>query len=88
MTRPLFRDEVLQAQQGAWLGRVQIVRPLSMDLITVGVLAMVLLAAAFLALGHYTRKTTIEGVLAPDRGVIRLVPPEAATVIERRASEG
>jgi len=88
VTRPLFRDEVLQAQQGAWLGRVQIVRPLSMDLVTVGVLAVALLAGAFLALGHYTRKTTVEGVLAPDRGLIRLVPPETATVIERRVSEG
>lgn len=88
MTRPLFRDEVLQAQQGAWLGRVQIVRPLSLDLVTLGVLAVALVAGAFLTLGHYTRKTTVEGVLAPDRGVIRLVPPEAATVIERRIGEG
>lgn len=88
MTRPLFRDEALQAQQGAWLGRVQIVRPLSMDLVTLGVLAVALLVGAFLALGQYTRKTTVDGVLAPDRGVIRLVPPEAATVIERRVSEG
>lgn len=61
VTRPLFRDEVLQAQQGAWLGRVQIVRPLSLDLITLGVLAVALMTGAFLTLGQYTRKATVDG---------------------------
>ena len=88
MTRPLFRDEALQARQGAWLGRVQVLRPLSLDLVTVGVLAVALLVGAFLALAQYTRKATVDGALAPDRGLIRLVPPEAATVIERRVAEG
>lgn len=88
VTRPLFRDEALQARRGAWLGRVQIVRPLSLDLITLGVLVVALLVGSFLTLAHYTRKTTVDGVLAPDRGLIRVVPPEAATVIERRVAEG
>lgn len=88
MTRPLFRDEALQAHRGAWLGRVQIVRPLSLDLLTVTVLLVALLAGAFLWLAQYTRKSTVDGVLAPDRGLIRVVPPEAATVIERRVAEG
>jgi len=88
VTRSLFREEALTARRGAWLGQVQIVRPLSLDLITVAVLAVALLAGAFLALAQYTRKSTVDGVLAPDRGLIRLVPAEAATVIERRVGEG
>lgn len=88
MTRSLFRDEALQARQGSWLGRVQLVRPLSLDLITLGVLAVALAVGAFLASAHYTRKATVEGALAPDRGLIRLVPAEAATVVERRVAEG
>lgn len=86
--RPLFRDEALQARQGSWLGRVQLVRPLSLDLITLGVLAVALAVGAFLASTHYTRKATVDGALAPDRGLIRLVPAEAATVVERRVAEG
>lgn len=88
MTRPLFRGEALQARQGAWLGRVQLLRPLSLDLITLGVLVVVLVVGAFLALAQYTRKATVEGALAPDRGLIRLVPADAGTVLERPASEG
>ena len=88
MTRPLFRDEALQARQGTGLGRVQLLRPLSLDLVTLGVLVVALLVGAFLALAQYTRKATVDGALAPDRGLIRLVPAEAATVIERRVAEG
>jgi len=88
VTRPLFRDEALQARQGTGLGRVQLLRPLSLDLVTLGVLVVALLVGAFLALAQYTRKATVDGALAPDRGLIRLVPAEAATVIERRVAEG
>ena len=88
MSRTLFRDEVLQARQGSGLGRVQLVRPLSLDLITVGVLLVTVAVALFLAWASYTRKATVEGALVPDLGLIRLVPAEAATVIERRVAEG
>lgn len=88
MSRPLFRDEALQARQSSWLGRVQLVRPLSLDLVTLSVLAVALAVGAFLALAQYTRKASVDGALMPDRGLIRLVPAEAATVLERRVSEG
>ncbi len=41
-----------------------------------------------MSLAHYTRKATVQGVLAPDRGLIRLVPSVSGTVTERRVSEG
>lgn len=88
MTRSLYRPEALQARQGSWLGPVRLVRPLSLHALTLAVLAMAVGVAAFLVLAQYTRKATVDGVLAPDRGVIRLVPAEAATVIERRVAEG
>lgn len=88
MNRPLFRTEALQAQQSPWLARVQLLRPLSLDVVTLAVLALVLAVAAFLSLAHYTRKSTVEGALLPDLGLIRLVPAEAATVIQRPVQEG
>ncbi|WP_326539730.1 HlyD family secretion protein [Pseudorhodoferax sp.] len=88
MNRPLFRTEALEARQGSWLGRVQLLRPLSLDLITLGVLVSLLLLAVFLTLAHYTRKATVDGALVPDLGLIRLVPTDAATVVERHATEG
>jgi membrane fusion protein len=86
--RPLFRPEAVDAQRQQWLGRVQLVRPLSLSLITAGVVGIALLAASFLAFANYTRKATALGVLVPDRGLIRLVPAVAGTVLERRVNEG
>ena len=49
---------------------------------------MALALAAFLSLAQYTRKATANGVVVPDRGLIRLVPAVAGTVLERRVAEG
>lgn len=87
-TRPLFRTEAIDAQRQQWLGRVQLVRPLSLAWVTAGVVLVALALAAFLALAPYTRKATAAGVLVPDRGLIRLVPSAAGTVVERRVNEG
>jgi membrane fusion protein len=86
--RPLFRPEALEAQRQPWLGRVQLVRPLSLSLLTAGVVAAAVAVGAFLSLAGYTRKATTTGVLMPDRGLIRLVPAAAGTVLERRVQEG
>lgn len=87
-SRSLFRPEALEAQRQQWLGRVQLVRPLSLSVLTAGVLLVAVLLVAFLTLAQYTRKATAAGVLVPDRGLIRLVPAAAGTVLERRITEG
>ncbi len=84
----LFRPEVAEAQRQNWLGQVQLVRPLSLTLLTVGALGLLLLVLVFLFFGEYTRKARIGGVLVPDLGVIRLVPPVQGRVLERHAQEG
>ena len=84
----IFRREALQAQQTSWIGEIQLVRPLPLVLLTGGVALAVLAVGAFLAFGEYTRKVHVSGVLVPDRGVIRLLPPQDAVVLERRVVEG
>lgn len=86
--RTLFRPQALEAQRQQWLGHVQLVRPLSLSLLTTGVVAVALALIAFLSFAQYTRKATAAGVLVPDRGLIRLVPAAAGTVLERRVTEG
>lgn len=84
----LFRPEVAAGQRQSWLGQVQLVRPLSLTLLTAAVVCLLVLVLAFLFLGEYTRKARIGGVLVPDLGVIRLVPPVSGRVLERHAQEG
>jgi len=64
------------------------VRPPALAWVTAGVVCAMLALAVFLALAQYTRKATSNGVVVPDRGLIRLVPAAAGTVLERRVSEG
>lgn len=88
MNRTLFRPEALDAQRQPSLGRVQLVRPLSLSLLAGGALVALLASATFLFWAEYTRRATAPGVLVPDRGLIRLVPAAAGTVLERHAREG
>ena len=84
----LFRPEVLAHQRQGWIGDVQAIRPPSLTWLTALVLLVASAVGAFLFVGEYTRKARAAGVLLPDKGVIRLLPPVAATVIERHAREG
>ena len=84
----LFRREVLDARQREWLGTVQLTRPVPLWVATGFVLAVAAAVFAFLFLGEYTRKARVTGYLVPDRGVIRLVAPQSATVLESHAAEG
>ena len=84
----LFRREALEHRQRHWLGSIQLVRPLSLAVLTAFVVCAVLAVAAWLVLGEYTRKARISGHLAPDRGVVRLVAPQNAQVLQSRVVEG
>lgn len=86
--RLLFRPEAVEAQSQQWLGRVQLVRPFSLTVVCIGAAVMLTAAVCFLSLAGYTRKASVAGVLVPDRGLIRMVPTQAGTVVERRAAEG
>lgn len=84
----LFRPEALAAQQQSWLGGVRLIRPLSLTVMTFGAALAVVAVVLFLSVAQYTRKATAGGVLAPDRGLIRLVPAESGSVLERLVTEG
>ncbi|MDH3461902.1 MAG: secretion protein, partial [Burkholderiaceae bacterium] len=78
---PLYRPEVIASHQQSWLGGVQLIRPLSLTLLTACAVSVAVVVAGYLFFGEYTRKARITGVLVPDLGLIRLLPPQAATVL-------
>ena len=84
----LFRPEALASRQGQWLGSIQLLRPLSLSVLTAFVLVAATATAGYLVAGDYTRKARVTGYLVPDGGVIRIVPPQVASVAERRVREG
>jgi len=84
----LFRSEVIEGRQQAWLGSIQLVRPVPLAVLTLVVVVIAFVVGGFLVEGRYTRKAHITGYLVPDRGVLRLLPPQAGTVTESHVVEG
>ena len=84
----LFRTEALEHRERDWLGSIQLTRPVSLTVLTAAALLVAVAVGAFLVTGEYTRKARVSGHLVPDRGVIRLVAPQLATVVESRVTEG
>ena len=78
----LFRPEVLEHRQREWLGSIQLIRQVSLAVLTTFVAVSAVALASYLFLGEYTRKARVSGVLMPDQGVIRLMAPQGAVVIE------
>ena len=84
----LFRPEAIEDQNLGRLGSIRLIRPVSFTVLTLLVLATFVCVASFLVLGEYTRKARVAGYLVPDRGVMRLLAPQAAVVLESHAKEG
>lgn len=84
----LFRPEVIEGRRQEWLGSIQLIRPVSLTVLTTFVAVTAVAVVTYLMLGEYTRKARVSGYLVPDQGVIRLVPPQAATVVEQQVHEG
>ncbi len=86
--RNLFRPEALEHRERDWLGSVQLTRPVSLFVLTLLAVVIAVTVGAYLALGEYTRKARVSGFLVPDRGVIRLVAPQSAMLVESNVVEG
>lgn len=84
----LFRAEALLAKRTPPHGTVVVARPLSFLLITVGAVIVATVLIAFLTLTEYTKRTRVVGFTEPERGLIKLIAPQAGVVLERKVSEG
>ncbi len=84
----LFRAEAQASQQQAWLGSVQLHRPATLKWLSMLALGGVIAVGAFLSSTEYTRKARVNGLLVPERGVMRLSVPQSATVVARPVQDG
>jgi membrane fusion protein len=87
-TAQLFRTEALEAQKSQWLGSIVLMRPLSFTVVCWSALVIALALAALLVFGQYTKRARVMGVLAPERGVIKVMPPQVGLILARHVNEG
>ena len=88
MRRDLFRREALDFNREKSLGDVLSVRTLSFSLLTLFAVFFALGLMAFAFVAEYSRKAHVVGYLAPDKGLIKVVAPQAGALIEKHVKEG
>lgn len=84
----LFRVEALDQARPTAYGTILLARPVSHLALTVLFAACALALVAFFASFSVTRKAKVQGVLLPDKGLIRVGPSQAGVLSERRVQEG
>lgn len=84
----LFRQEAIDAQREKLLGAVSVARPVPWWVFTALAVSFAVALLLFVFLGESTRRERVEGFLALDTGVARLLAPEAGVLAELMVREG
>ena len=84
----LFRKEVVEKQTQRLYGEVRLDTPLSHWTITLLLSLLFIGLLIFLVFASYTRKQTVIGWLAPDKGLVRIVSSQEGVIQEVHAKEG
>lgn len=64
------------------------VRPVSFAFLSAGGACMALAVVLLFMFGSYTRRTTVEGIVVPNTGVIKVYVPQRGTVLRKTVTEG
>jgi membrane fusion protein len=86
--KQLYRTEALNARQVKWLGEIILVRPVAFAFLSAFAAAMACLILAFLAVGSYTKRATVAGLLLPDLGLVKVYVPQFGIVERKNVVEG
>jgi len=84
----IFREQAVTAQSQRWLGEILIARPMTVGFLAMAAVLVASAIVAFLAFADYTRKERVTGQLVMSRGLVKVYPPSAGTIVRRLVGEG
>ena len=84
----LFRAEVISLQNEKMSGKIILAQSIPMIWLTVGLVIAAILILMLLFFGKYTKRETAIGLLVPEAGGVRIIPPINGIVLERHVQEG
>lgn len=84
----LFRAESLAAKKHAWLGRPIVVSTLQGNVFAWFCIIFVVAVVLFVALGTYTRRIPVDGIVMPIDGITRMAAPQGGWVVDLAVREG
>ena len=67
-----FRTEAEDEQRIRILGEIILIRPLSFTVLMAIALPMAICVILFFVFGTYTRRISVEGVVTPDEGMVKV----------------
>lgn len=84
----LFRKAAVKAHRQHLLGEAVLSQPLSFSVLALLLVVISATAIAFISIGSYARKETVQGFLSPDKGIVRIHAPRIGVVGKLHAREG
>jgi len=87
-TQSLFRTEVMQAQQAAWLGGIRIGHNPRFSAVAGVALLLAGCLVTFAVWGQVARKARIPGVFMPEQGTVQLSANAAGVLTDQLVQEG
>lgn len=84
----IFRTEALKARGTSELGTIILVRPVSISVMISLISVMLLVVLAFIIFGSYARRTSVEGVISPAGGIVRIFSPQVGVIQQRHVTDG
>jgi len=85
----LFRTEVIDKKRDENIfGDVVLIRPVSFTVYTSLFILFAVSLIGFMYFGHFASKETVNGILNPQSGLVKVYAPQRGVVISRRFDEG
>ena len=84
----LFRSEALRSVRTSSQGQIILIRPISFSYMSMIALMIALAIIAFFVTVSYTKRSTLNGQLAPDLGLLKVYAPQLGTILEKHVVEG
>lgn len=84
----LFRQQVQDTYKNKHFGTVIIHQPISSLICSIIILSLITTVVSFSYFGMYTKKAKVYGLLATEKGVLKLLAPNSGTLIDIKALEG
>jgi membrane fusion protein len=88
MTDDFFRHEVLPSDEKLRLGDVLLIPPLPPIILSSLAGGAVIALGLLICLGKYTRHVTLQGVIAPKEGIVKLYAPQSGRLQQLNVKEG
>ncbi|MCF6298947.1 MAG: HlyD family secretion protein [Thiomicrorhabdus sp.] len=86
---PLFRSEVSDKKRDEnFFGDVVLIRPVSFSVYTTIFVIFSISLILFLFFGKYASKETVQGVVNPQSGLVKVYAPQRGIVLSRAINEG